>query len=444
MLREMIPSRALFERGKALLRRRFLRDAGLFLFFRLMTLGVTLAVFVLVSRKYGISTLGQYSYATTIVSLLPPLFSAGIEPILIQRVVRAPENADESLGISFVLNLILVSLSVFVSISYFLLFETRNQDLLLIAIGLSMAAISSTGNVLFCYYRAVHENRLAVTCALIGQLIGASIKLWLIYKHAPVYLVTGSFFLDAVISYGIMWGLYSQRDGKGASWTFNANSLYDLLALVWPSVFSGLFVALFFRISHVLVAKTSGSIELGYYSIAFQLFTLLQAVPSAIMSSAYPTLVELHETSSLEFDRTCRNILVGLQMVCIIALGGWLIVGPSVLSALFGVRSVPAFNACTALIVTSMFSYSGALRGQLIYILMSPKVHIVNATVGLAVLLPLSYWLTSKFQALGAACALSVACFVSGVLTSFLFKELRTYGVDQLWALILVRRRSNF
>ena len=73
-------------------------------------------------------------------------------------------------------------------------------------------------------------------------------------------------------------------------------------------------------------------------------------------------------------------------------------------------------------------NFSGAVRGQVIFIVNRPNLHVVNALVGLAVLVPADFILIPLYGALGGAVAVAVASFASSMLTSFLFAETSSVG----------------
>jgi O-antigen/teichoic acid export membrane protein len=114
----------------------------------------------------------------------------------------------------------------------------------------------------------------------------------------------------------------------------------------------------------------------------------------------------------------------------------WL--APPLLHWFFASKFDRASSILTILCISTVFNFSGAVRAQFINIEGVTQYHMLNAALGLGVLVPLSYYLIPISGGVGAAVAAAVATFISGVLSSLLLPRTRRFGIDQLRALLLL------
>ncbi len=95
-----------------------------------------------------------------------------------------------------------------------------------------------------------------------------------------------------------------------------------------------------------------------------------------------------------------------------------------------------------AMAVANVFTFSGAVRSQVIYIEHKPLYHVYNTVLGFIVLIPLNFLLIPRYGALGAAEAVACSCFVSAIASSWIIPDLRDTALDQALAFLGIRRRA--
>jgi O-antigen/teichoic acid export membrane protein len=91
--------------------------------------------------------------------------------------------------------------------------------------------------------------------------------------------------------------------------------------------------------------------------------------------------------------------------------------------------------------LANLFTFSGAVRSQVIYIEHRPLYHVYSTLLGLVVLIPANLLLIPQLGAVGAAMGVAAACFVSAVASSWVFPALRVTGLDQALAFLGIKRR---
>jgi O-antigen/teichoic acid export membrane protein len=418
-------------------------DSGLMVLYRLSGPIAGVVIYAFSMRVYGPALLGKYAYATTMCNLLAPLLVGGVDPLLVRELVRHPDRRLELLGSAFVLVLVSTGASVCIPSLYILATEPGDTTLLYMVLGLSLGLLPNSVLVLMSFYRAESRTTLATLCGLFGVAMASGFKIYAVALHQPLYLVTAASILDPLISGLTLLLAYERQFGSVLQWRISRNAIRELFRLSWSGVLASFLVTLFFRFTHLMLKSLGSYEELAYYAIAFQMFGVLNFLPNAVLAVIYPRLVQLHQSNRQRYLRALRTCYVlataaGMAILALI----WLFITPTIV-LLFGHKSAPAAPVAVIMAVANVFTFSGAVRSQVIYIEHKPLYHVYNTILGFVVLVPLNFLLIPRFGAVGAAGAVACSCFASAVVSSWIIPQLRDTAVDQALAFIGIRRRCD-
>ena len=419
---------------------RRLFDSGLMLLYRLSAPMVGVAIYALSMRTYGPELLGKYAYATTMCNMLAPLLVSGVDPLLVRELVRYPERRLELMGSAF--GLVLISTLASVCIPSLYIFATDHGDttLMYMVLGLSLGLLPNSILVLMSFYRAVSRTTIGTLCGLIGVVAASAFKIYVVVTRQPLYWVTAASVLDPLVSGLTLLACYRRQFGSVLRWRISRDAVRALFMLSWSGILASFLVTLFFRFSHVMLKELGSYEQLAYYAIAFQMFGVLNFLPNSVLAVIYPRLVQLHQSDLPRYRRALRTCYVLVTVAGLgILLGVWLFVEPTIV-LLFGHQSTPAAPAAIAMAVANVFTFSGAVRSQVIYIEHKPIYHVYNTIIGFVVLIPLNFLLIPKFGASGAAASVACSCFASAILSSWIIPQLRDTAKDQALAFVGVRR----
>ncbi|MHC5729571.1 MAG: oligosaccharide flippase family protein, partial [Nostoc sp.] len=68
---------------------------------RILRMGASLVVGVWVARYLGVQQYGLFNYALAFVSLFSPIFTLGLDDVVVRHIVRQSSNKEEILGTTF-------------------------------------------------------------------------------------------------------------------------------------------------------------------------------------------------------------------------------------------------------------------------------------------------------------------------------------------------------
>jgi O-antigen/teichoic acid export membrane protein len=422
---------------------RRLLDSGLMLFYRLSGPMAGVVIYALSMRTYGPELLGKYAYATTMCNMLAPLLVSGVDPLLVRELVRHPERRLELMGSAFVLVLISTAASVSIPSLYILAADHGDPTLLYMVLGLSLGLLPNSMLVLMSFFRATSRTALSTMCGLLGVAVASGFKIYVVVTHKPLYLVTAASVLDPLVSGLALLVTYNRQVGSIRQWRISRAAVRELFWLSWSGVLASFIVTLFFRFSHVMLKSLASYEQLAYYALAFQMFGVLNFLPNSVLAVVYPRLVQLHQSDRARYQRALRTCYVWATVAGLGVLAGVWLFAPAAIVLLFGQKSAPAAPVAVAMAVANVFTFSGAVRSQVIYIEHKPLYHVYNTVLGFVVLIPLNFLLIPAYGALGAAAAVACSCFVSSVVSSWIIPQLRDTAVDQALAFVGLRRRCS-
>jgi PST family polysaccharide transporter len=420
---------------------RHLFDGGLMLLYRLSSSAVGLIIYAVGMRAYGPDLMGKYAYAVTAAQLLAPLLIGGLDPMLVRELVRRPNERLDLLGSAFALVLISTLAAVGIPLLYVVATSPDDHDLILMVSAQSVGLLPTCLFVLMSFFRAESRIKLVTVCGLAGVIVCALVRVVMVLHHDPLWWVSAANMLDPVVCGAMLVAAYQLHFGSLLAWRVSRASVRTLFELTWPAVLSGFMSVLFFRISHFMLKSLSTYEELGYYAVAFQMFSVLNFVPNSVLAVIYPKLVKLHQVDPPRYLDMVRRIYVVVTLSgMLICIGVYLWVTP-IITLVFGAQSTPAGVVAMMMAVANLFTFSGSVRYQVIYIEHKPVYHVYNTLLGFVVLIPLNLFLIPRFGAVGAAAGVACACFASAVASSWVFAPLRSTGVDQALAFVGMRRR---
>ncbi|MEH2432681.1 MAG: flippase [Nostoc sp.] len=326
---------------------------------RILRMGASLVVGVWVARYLGVQQYGLFNYALAFVSLFSPIFTLGLDDIVVRHIVRQSSNKEEILGTTFWLKLLGGIASVLFAVStMFLLGEDETLKIWLVAI-LGMAGIFRATDTIEVWFQSQVQSKYAVIAKNTAFLLNSVIKIALILTKAPLlafaWVTLAEFAMSAI-------GLLIIYQVKGSSlllWRWSFSAARSLLKESLPLIFSGFAILIYMKIDQVMLGQMIGNTEVGIYSAAVRISEIWYFIPGAIVSSVAPSIYAAKEKSeSLYYQRigqllrllACISIAIALPMTFL---------SDKIIMVMFGSGYAEAGPILAIHIWTSLFVFMG-------------------------------------------------------------------------------------
>ena len=397
---------------------------------------INLFVGVWVARYLGPELRGILTYADSFVSLFVPLSALGLGTILIREIVREPEAKGELMGTGFVVQLAAYILFLPIIIGAVFILQEGELEVQLSVIIIAFGSIFATSRIFNFWFQSQLQSKYEVLATRIVGFFSAGLKIILIFIKAPLIASVVVISLQ-IFFYFITKLYYYMRTGESIrTWRFNFSLAKGLIRDGWPLAFSFLAITLYTRIDSVMLGQLMDSGSVGIYGEASRFSNLWYFLPSAIVVSAYPALVRVHDSSSPEnYQKRIQqffDILVLFGLIFAIPIS---LVAPFVVTRLYGSAYAVSGNVLSVLAWTFVFVSLRQGMDRWLMIENLTRISMWSVILGLIVNIFLNLLLVKEYGETGAAWATVFAIVISIYLPCLIIPKLRPLFTQLVLAL---------
>lgn len=387
---------------------------------------INFIVGVWVARYLGPELRGVITYADSFVSLFVPLSALGLGTILIRELVREPEEKGELLGTGFVVQLVAYILLLPIIVVAVLILQREDFLVQLSVFIIAVGSIFATSRIFNFWFQSQLQSKYDVLATRIVEFFSAGLKILLILIKAPLIAFVVVISLQ-IFLYFITKLYYYMRTGETIrTWRFNFSRAIRLVHDGWPLAFSFLAITLYSRIDSVMLGQFMDSGAVGIYGEASRFSNLWYFLPTAVVASAYPALVRVHDSSSPElYKKRIQQLLDVLVIFGLIFAVPISIVAPYVVTILYGTAYAISGNVLSVLAWTFIFVSLRQGMDRWLMIENLTMISMWSVLLGLFVNVVLNLLLIQKYGEIGVAWATVFAIVVSIYLPCLFIPKLR-------------------
>lgn len=269
---------------------------------------ISAAALILIARKLGVESYGQYVASLAITGLTAVLFSLGMEGLLLHEGGKDPDRLPKMITAGFFVTGVIGALWVFgiTWVARALDEQTFSPTLVfLAALSLWLDGIST---IAWTAFKSVLKNHMTL------MLMAGSQILWLVLVaicyalnvHDPKVYLTVSV-IEAVISMLVSTWITIRAFG----WHFDFKFVRQTSIASLPFAASIAFATIYGKADVTIVANFLGKIPAGLYGPAISLVSAVVLAPAAIYSVMVPALSKLYATSTQRMDRALKRLMSG-------------------------------------------------------------------------------------------------------------------------------------
>jgi len=140
----------------------------------------------------------------------------------------------------------------------------------------------------------------------------------------------------------------------------------NFLKRSWPFWFTGIFLAIYFRIDTVMISLMRGSAETGLYNASYRLLDALYFIPAAVIGAIFPAMSQLHVSSKAVLQKLYRKSFYYLFVIALPMGIGATILADRLLFFIYGTEFSGAGIALQILIWAEVAIFLSSLTGHLL------------------------------------------------------------------------------
>lgn len=404
---------------------------------KVVTLLGSLLVGIMVARYLGPEQYGLMNYVISYVALFQVLASFGLDNIEIREESKASDKdkRDVIIGTAFTLKCIFALVAMAVVVITALLFEADGFTKAMICM-YSLSMLLNSFGVIRNHFTSLVWNEYVVKTEISRTIIGAIIKVVLLWLHAPLFWFIAATLFDVLLVASGYCVAYTKKIDKISLWRFDKKWAKYLIKQSFPLLLSGAAVIIYQRIDQVMIGNMIDKASVGQFSVASKFVEILIFIPTIMSQTITPILVRIREKSLEEYEQKAQlfmNVTVWmclLMAVLVSLLSYWLV------RYTFGndyLLAVPVLQIMAFKVVGMALSNTS---GQMIVIEHIQKFAVIRNIVGCVFCVGLNLLLIPYCGIEGAGWVTIITTFVSGWLVHLFIPAYRSLLKMQNKALV--------
>jgi len=380
-----------------------------------------LFVGILVARYLGPTNYGLMNYVISYVTLFSILANFGLDNIEIRELSKPNINKDLILGTAFILRLFFSITTIFLICITLLLFETDRFTFLMVIV-YSSSLILSTVNVIRNYFTSIVLNEYVVKTEIARTLVGASIKILLLYYHFSLgWFITASAFDFLLIASGYLLS-YRNKVGAILKWKYSKETAKHLISESFPLLLSGTAIIIYQKIDQVMIRNMIDNAAVGQFAVASKITELAIFIPMVIAQTVTPLLVKARQEDLYLYKKKRQQFMdimiwtaIGMSFIMFIT------ASPAI-KILYGNKYIDAIPVLQIMAWKTMFVALFVSSGQIIIIENIQKYAVLRNITGCFIAVILNWVLIPRYGITGSALATIFTMSVTGYFSHVFIK----------------------
>lgn len=380
---------------------------------KILRMGVGLLVGVWIARYLGPEQFGLLNYAVAIVALFGAVASTGLNGIVVRELLNQPEEANDTLGSSFALQI----LGGFIAFGLALvaIHWLRPDDALakLVVAVLGFALVFKATDVVRYWFESQVQSRYVVWVENSVFLLLVAVKIGLVLLQAPLMAFVWATFAEGLLVSSGLFLMYARRGGQLAAWHACLSRTKTLLADSWPLILSGLAVMIYMRIDQIMLGQMLGDEAVGVYTAAVRISEVWYFIPAAIISSVMPAIIAARNTNQSLYLIRLQTLydIMALLAVAVAILMSFL--SDHAVTFLFGDAYSEAGNILSIHIWAGVFVFLGMASSQWLILEGRQKDILLRTLLGAFINVFANLFLIPAYGPAGAAWATVLSYFIA-------------------------------
>lgn len=393
---------------------------------KLLAMGLGFLATVLVARHLGPEEFGTLAYAVSLVALFGISGHLGLHGLVVREIVKKPALRPETLGTTAFLKFLGVLVGFLALMLYAAAYEgpgTARFSLIAIA---GAALLLTPVDVVDYWFNAFLQARYVSIARLVAQLVFVVFTLLFVIRESELVFFAIPYLLQALVAAIVLLLLFrAKADIRISQWRFNRERARDLLKQGWVIYLASFFAVIYLKIDQVMLRWLADSTEVGVYAVAARLSEVWYFIPTALVASVFPKLIDLRESNEPLFTRRLQQLfdslaVLGMSVALLVT-----VVAPWLIPWIFGAD----YAASAAILVihtwASVFIFMRAALSR--WILIENALYFSLLTQGLGAIsnVVLNYFLIPVYGGAGAAWATLISYAVASFFALSLYPRTR-------------------
>lgn len=393
---------------------------------KIFTMGLAMVVSIFVARYLGPENFGILSYAVSITSLFAVATHMGLLGLAVRELVNHPDEHDELMGTIFGIKLFaaLIAMAGFMTFLYYNGDSSEIEFWVLLIV--SGTILLKPFEVFDFWFQAEVKAKYPSIVRAIATITLSIIKIGLVVLGSQLLLFAGGYLFQALLS-AVLFIFFFKREASMPliNWKFNFSRAKGLLRQGWMIMAGAILAIIYIKIDQVMLRWLIDAEAVGVYSVAAKLSEAWYFIPSMIVASLFPKLIELRDKDERQFKKRLQQLfdflfVIAFTLALIISF-----ISQPVINFLYGSEFSDAALILSIHIWAGVFFFMRIVLEKWVMIENAFVILLLCQVIGAISNIILNYFLIARFEGVGAAIATIISYSMGSYLPLVFFKESR-------------------
>jgi len=384
---------------------------------------ISLAVNIIVARYLSVEDYGIINYGLSFINFFIGICTLGLNSITIKYLVSEKKEQGKILGTCIGMRLISSILSV-IMIMLIILVLKDDKTIIIATLLQSISLVFDSFSTINFWFQHKLQSKYTAIIAFIAYLFFAVYKIILVLLKKEIYWFAFSNCISYIVIAILLIILYKKQGGQKLSFSWKKGK--EMLSHSYHFILSSLMVALYAQTDKIMIGSMIEDISaVGLYSVSTTIINLWSFLPTAIINSFNPVLVEKKKVSNEQYISKLKllySIIFWLGIAYTLFI---LVFGKLIITILYGQKYLAGLTALRIAIFGVTFSFIGVVREFWLVCENKEKYAKWFAIIGVVANIILNIVLIPIMGIAGAAIATAVTQVMTGLVAPLLFKDTR-------------------
>jgi len=381
---------------------------------------------IIVARYLGPESFGIIAYAMALISIFSVATHLGLVGIVVKDIVTLPSQTHEILGTVFYLKLFSSLIAFFILFLIALLTEelfTTNFYILLIT---SFIILLKPFEVIEFWFNAKIKLKYSSLAKILSQIVSSIFKILLVLLSMNIiWFAFANLFQFIIITFSFVYIFKKYTNIELKHLSFSSEKAKMFFKRSWPLMLGTLFTLIYLKIDILMINHLLNSKQAGIYSVASSLSEIWYFIPTILVSSLFPKIVELKNKNNLQYKKRLQQFYDLLFILSIVIAILTTIFAEGIINQLYGKEYIESSYVLQIHIWAGIFIFLRALFSNWIILENIVIFSLITQGIGCIINVLLNLFMIPKYGIIGAAYATLISYAIASYFSLLIHKSTR-------------------
>jgi len=391
---------------------KYFKNTGWLFSAKIISLVLSFFVVAMVARYLGPTNYGTLSYAISFVGIFSFLANIGIDSVLQRDLVKYPNRESELLGTSITMRILasIIATTIVIATTFISGEEVINRNIIII---IAISFIFQSFSLVNYSFLTRVESKYTSIGTIAVAIILSILKIAIILTGKGLYYFAAIYTLEPILYAVVFIYFFKRFYGSPFKWRFDMSLAKEMLREALPLMVANVFILIYSRIDQVMLKHFIDVKAVGLYDAAVRLSELWYFIPSIIVTSLAPAIINAkdNEDKTMYAKRLLRLtfflVIFSTVVALVVSLFAKLIMG-----IVFGQAFITGYTALQLYVWSGVGISVGLILNQFLVTEKMTYAVLYISIIGMALNVALNLVLIPRYGINGSALATLISYIV--------------------------------